>query len=56
MSEVEVRYVECRKCNGKGKIGKNPDIPCPDCNGTGKYKIGYIFSGNGIAIDGDTLK
>jgi len=54
--EVKTKYVKCIKCNGKGEIKENVIYTCPDCRGTGQYKIGYTFTGNGIAIDGDTLK
>lgn len=54
--EIKAKYVKCKFCNGMGEISSNPDIPCPDCHGTGKYKIGYTFIVSGIAIDADTLK
>ena len=31
-------YEKCSFCRGMGDLHQNPDIPCPDCRGTGRTK------------------
>lgn len=48
-SEHWTVLVQCRRCDGKGRISTEPEkVPCPKCNrNPGSGPVGVVLDGNG---------